>query len=257
MNKLLFFFLLIITTGLYIFNVDQKITNKFVFVNNIKKYYTEKLINIEKALNKYFFQVKTIEDLSLENKELIEYKLLYLNNKTELENIKNSYTSLKLDSSKLQLTKILSYVNLDDYTKVWLDLKKEDKKIQGLVSNDSAVGIVINQAGQAQALLNGNPKSNYSVYIGKEKAPGIIHGSSNTNLILAKYIPIWMNIKIGDEVITSGMDDIFFEGLKVGKVVSIKKMADMQEAKIEPHVNVLKMKFFYIYTNEKKTNKKP
>ncbi len=48
-----------------------------------------------------------------------------------------------------------------------------------------------------------------------------------------KYIPIWIEINLGDEVITSGMDNIFFKGLKVGKVVSINKMADQQEAFIK------------------------
>lgn len=43
------------------------------------------------------------------------------------------------------------------------------------------------------------------------------------------------------------MDNIFFKGLKVGKVVSINKMADMQEAVIEPYAKVLKRRFFYIY----------
>ena len=37
-------------------------------------------------------------------------------------------------------------------------------------------------------------------------------------MLVAKYIPSWMNIYIGDEVITSGMDDIFPQGLKLGKI---------------------------------------
>ncbi len=43
------------------------------------------------------------------------------------------------------------------------------------------------------------------------------------------------------------MDGIFFEGLKVGKVVSIKKMQDIQEATIAPYAKVLKQKSFFVY----------
>ena len=72
-----------------------------------------------------------------------------------------------------------------------------------------------------------------------------------------------MDISIGDEVISSGMDNIFFRGLKVGKVIKINKMPDMQEAIIQAYSQVREKKYFYTYENieEKKeilkTNKKP
>ena len=46
------------------------------------------------------------------------------------------------------------------------------------------------------------------------------------------------------------MDDIFFEGLKVGRVISIKKMADMQEATVEPYAKAQQETFFYIYSKK-------
>lgn len=264
MNKLLFLLLLILAIGLYIFNIDQSITQKFRFVNDIKKYYLEKLIVVQNGIEKYFFQVSTIESLSKENDELKKYKILFEKSENEL----NTYSKLTndLDKTQIELTlvKVLSYVNFDDQTKVWLDRKKEDEKIEGLISENYAAGIVINQSNHALALLNGNDKSNYAVFIGENRAPGIIHGMLNSNMIIAKYVPIWMNINVGDEVITSGLDDIFFEGLKVGIVKSIKKMPDMQEATIEPYVNASNKGYFYIYSKkilekkeEKVFNKKP
>ena len=241
--------------GLYIFNVDQSVSSNFKFINDIKNFYTEKLVKVEQTLTKYFFQSQTIENLSLENEDLKKYRLLYVEKSLELKEIKDIHSSLKNYQSDLKLTKVLSYVDFDDFTKVWLDVEKTDSHIQGLISENFAAGIVINKGNQALALLNGNEKSNYAVFIGENKAPGITHATSNSNVLLAKFIPIWINIKVGDEVITSGMDNIFFEGLKVGKVVGIRKMADMQEARIEPYVNALEQNFFYIYS--KKVIKKP
>jgi len=255
MNKLLFLLLFIVAIGLYIFNIDQSVTNKFNFVNDIKKYYSEKLINTEAALNKYFSQVKTIENLSVENEELKKYKTLYIDLKTTIDRINDSKTTIIQNHGELKHVKVLSYVNFDDYTKVWLDVKKSDKKIEALISKNYAAGIVISQTGQALALLNGNEKSNYAVFIGENKAPGIVHGLEKSNLIVAKYVPIWIDIKEGDEVITSGMDDIFFEGLQVGKVISIKKMADMQEATIEPYINAIKESYFYVYSKKEEKEK--
>ena len=47
------------------------------------------------------------------------------------------------------------------------------------------------------------------------------------------------------------MDNIFYKGLKVGKVVKINKMADMQEAIIKPYSQVYQKRFFYTYENIK------
>ncbi|MGB5919718.1 rod shape-determining protein MreC [Arcobacter sp.] len=250
MNKLLFVLLFIIMVGLYIFNVDQSLSSKFIFINKIKDYYTEKLVIVEETLTKYFFQAQTIEDLTLENQDLKKFRLLYTEKKLELTHIKDSHIDLKNYKADLRLAQVLSYVEFDDFTKVWLDAKKTDSQIEGLISENYAAGIVVNKDNQALALLNGNEKSNYAVYIGENKAPGITHGKANSNILLAKFIPIWIDIKIGDEVITSGMDNIFFEGLKVGKVIAIKKMADMQEAQIEPYINALNQNFFYIYSKK-------
>ena len=52
-------------------------------------------------------------------------------------------------------------------------------------------------------------------------------------------------IKKGDEVITSGMDNIFFEGLKVGRVTEVTNLADMKIATVKSYVNVLKKKYFH------------
>ncbi len=250
MNRILFLFLLIISIGLYIFNIDQSITDKFRFVNDIKKYYSERLIVVEEALNKYFSQVNTINKLSEENKELNKYQILYTKTEKQLEEILDKNEKLQINDANLKLTKVLSYVKFDDYTKVWLDLEKADKKIEGLISNNYAAGIVVNQSNQSLALLNGNEKSNYAVFIGENRAPGIVHGIENSKNIIIKYIPIWIDIKKDDEVITSGMDDIFFEGLKVGRVISIKKMADMQEATVEPYAKAQQETFFYIYSKK-------
>ncbi len=53
------------------------------------------------------------------------------------------------------------------------------------------------------------------------------------------------------------MDNIFFEGLKVGKVVDVKKMADIQEATVQPYSQVYKKKYFHIYTKKDKPSEVP
>lgn len=221
-------------------------STNFTFFNKIKEFYIEKVISITNFTEKYFNQAKNISILKKENEELLKYKTLYIDQKTQLNEIQKK-SSLQTIQESVTLVKALSYVEFDDLTRVWLDLKKEDTKIAGLIYNNFAAGIVVKKDDKALALLNGNEKANYAVFIGENSAPGIIHDYRKSKYIVAKYIPIWIDIKIGDEVITSGMDNIFFKGLKVGKVISINKMADMQEAVIAPYAQVLKERFFYLY----------
>ena len=56
------------------------------------------------------------------------------------------------------------------------------------------------------------------------------------------------------------MDNIFFEGLKVGRIMEVTSLPDMKIATVKPYVNVLKKKYFYVYKNvnqELKTIEKP
>lgn len=265
MNKALFTFILFIIGLVYIFNADKPFTEKFTVVNNIKQFYVQQVIAFGNWTQKYFNQADTIESLREENHTLSQYRTLYSKANTSLKVLQNAIFELDNSMIELKLSNVLSYVSFDDYTKVWLDYEKKDQQILGLISNNYAAGIVKNFAGKSMALLNGNEKANYAVFVGENKAPGIVHGSHNDNLIVIKYIPIWMNIKVNDEVLTSGMDNIFFQGLKVGKVVKIKKLADMQEAYVSPYAQALKEEHFYVYKKitpkaepqAKKTNKLP
>ncbi len=247
MSKFLFFLLFITISLGYLFKVDQLISKNFNPLNSIKKSYVETSLSFKNIKDRYFNQVLQIEELQKVNTELKNYKLYYLSTKNKLDSILEALDSSSSIAQQISFTQVISYINFNDFTKVWLNLEKKDDVILGLISEQYAAGIVLNQNGKAKAFLNGNEKANYAIFIGENKAPGIIHASKNKEYLVAKYIPIWFDIKIGDEVITSGMDDIFFEGLKVGKIISIKKMQDIQEATIMAYAKVLKQKSFFVY----------
>lgn len=251
MNKFIFFILFLAISLGYLFEVDEMIARNFNPFDKIKKTYINIIVSLQETTEKYFKQVTTIQELQEENKELRPYKILYESTSNELDSVLKTVNNPNSTTDQVKFVKVLSYIDFDNFTKVWLDMKKEDDSILGLISQGYAAGIVVNQKGRAKALLNGNEKCNYAIFIGDKKAPGIIHPSKNGHKLIAKYVPIWFDIKKGDEVITSGMDNIFFEGLKVGKVESIKKIQDIQEATITPYANVLKQKSFFVYKQVK------
>jgi rod shape-determining protein MreC len=251
MRKFVFVLLFIIASLSYLFEVDELLIKKFTFFNDLKISYINKGISISSSLEKYFDQATKIEELTIENKELREYKILYNTTQKQLDAVKEFLVNIELNQSrpKIELVKVLSYVSFNDFTKVWIDKKPEDDNILGLITENYAAGILVNKDGRSVGLLNGNKESSYAVFIGEGKSPGIITSSKNQDELLIKYIPIWAEINKGDEVITSGMDNIFFEGLKVGRIIEITSLPDMKIATVKPYVNVLKKKYFYSYKN--------
>jgi rod shape-determining protein MreC len=249
MRKLLFILLFIIVGLGYLFKVDELIIKKFTFFNDLKLSYIDKVINISTTIEKHFDQANTIDKLKIENNELKEYKILYTTTQKQLDIIKDFIININTQElkPKIELVKVLSYINFNDFTKVWLDQERTDDQILGLITEDYAAGIVVNKDGRSVALLNGNKECSYAVFIGENKVPGIVTSSKDGKDLLIKFIPIWSEIKKGDEVITSGMDNIFFEGLKVGIISEVTNLPDMKIAIVKPYANVLKKKYFYTY----------
>lgn len=251
MRKFIFIFLFIIAALSYLFQIDELLIKKFTFFNDFKITYIDKAINFSTSIEKYADQANTIQKLKNENNELKEYKILYETTYTQLNSLKEFLTNIDISEykPKIELVKVISYINYNDFTKVWLDQKIDDDTILGLITDNYSAGIVVNKDGHAVGLLNGNKDCSYAVFIGENRAPGIITASDNQDELQIKFIPIWAQINKGDEVITSGMDNIFFEGLKVGRVEEVTNFADMKMAIVKPYVNVLKKKYFHTYKN--------
>jgi rod shape-determining protein MreC len=106
-----------------------------------------------------------------------------------------------------------------------------------------AAGIVVKNYGNySLALLNSNPKTTYTVIIGKNEIPGIFYGKDNVVKYIKKYVPI----KVGDIVKTSGLDGIFYKGALVGVVQQVTQKKLYQEVKLKLYYDKLTPDFFYV-----------
>ncbi len=249
---LLGFFLLSIALllgALYFTNIIQK---PFIStLNNIKINYHDITELISTNIEKHFFQASHIEELEekialYENNHLVMQQLA-----SEVNDLFALNQSKLLTDPKVELVRVISYQKFGDLNRVWLDIQDyNSSKIYGLTYKELVAGIVIDKNDKPLALLNRDIKSSYAVYVGSNKAPGIAHGNSSQNLII-KFIPAWFTLKKGDEVITSGLDKIFFKGLKVGKVISVTKSGGYQNAVVEPYYKANNPNYFYMITKVK------
>jgi len=215
-------------------------------LNHIKTTYHNSTAFVKKQFYKHFFQAKHIEELSEQLQQYENNHLVMQQLASEINSLfKENHSKLKTDP-RVQLVRTISYENFGDFNRIWMDIPDyNSSKIYGLIYKELVAGIVINKKNRPLGLLNRDIKSSYAVEIGKLKAPGIAHGNNGKNLVV-KFIPAWFEINEGDEVITSGLDNIFFKGLRVGRVISVKSSQGYQNAIVEPYYNSESPKYFHI-----------
>ncbi|MDX1295673.1 MAG: rod shape-determining protein MreC [Sulfurimonadaceae bacterium] len=226
---------------------SESIQAPFVSVlNTAKTTYHDSVEAVQNAIEEHFSQQETIiaqrDEITALKNRLLEQQQLKEEN---AELLIAQQSGLKVDP-RVELVRTLSYAKFGDTRKVWLEMQDfNTTKVYGLVREGAAAGIVVESRNQPLALLNGDPKSSYAVFVGKQRAPGIVHGN-NSDTLLVKFIPTWIPIYAGDEVSTSGLDNLFFRGLKVGKVLSVTLSEGYQSAVIEPYYRADDPGYFHV-----------
>jgi rod shape-determining protein MreC len=234
--------LLLILTFLIVVFFQIPIVKKYTLesANSLKNSFSSLLTSWKETYEEYIDQKNTLQNLLKENKFL----------KDEIQKIAVKYATCrdlryfkKLNVPNVVFTQVISYAKLPDFTEVYVNYDKSFDKPRGLVYNNMAAGIVVkNYSNYSLALLNSNEKTSYTVYIGKEKIPGIFYGKIDT----VKYIPKFKPINVGDLVVTSGLDGVFYKGARVGIVTEVMQKKLYQEAKVKLFYNDLNPEFFYV-----------
>jgi len=224
---------------------------KILFITDvIKKEYILFIDFFENIYQKHFHQKEKIEFLLKKNRELKKYFLVYSALQDEFNTLKKSCNINFSYKFNFKFVRAISYTKLNDFSSLWLEFEDfNESKIYGLVKDNYAAGIVVAQDHRAKALLNTNQKCSYGVEIGKSKAPGVAIGSKD-GFLKVEFIPLYKRVKIGDEVVTSGMDKIFIYGIKVGKVVKVDNIGSFKVALVKPYANLSHPKYFWVILNE-------
>jgi len=248
MNKnsfLTFFFIAAIIGGfLYFTNILQ--SPLLYLTHSIKSTYSSMIESTRNMIDEHLQQQQTIIELKNKvnyyEKELLEMHQVAF----EYKNIIQEQNSTLVTLPKTSLARTISYVHYGDTNKLWIEMENFDhKQVYGLLYRGYTAGIVLAKNDQPMALLNTDPKCSYAVTVGTSMAPGIVRGN-NARQMIVEFIPSWIPIAVGDEVMTSGLDKIFLSGLKVGKVVSIHKAQGYQNALIEPYFYGKNPTYFHI-----------
>lgn len=131
----------------------------------------------------------------------------------------------------------------------WLEFKDFDPKKQyGLLYKGFAAGVVVEKDQKPVANMISSREAIFSVVIGEDRIEGVAFGDGE--FIKVKYIPKYKDPKVGDEVITSGFDHIFYEGIKVGRVIQVIIKDMYKEAIVKPFVVLDNPRYMYAVETE-------
>jgi len=245
-----FFIILALFMGALYFN--NPIQSPLIsFLNSIKFGYHHSMELIDNTIDKHFFQARKIQDLKNELQKYENNHLVMQQLASEINDMYKENNSSLTIHPQVDLVRAIAYKEFGDLNRLWLEVPDYNaSKIYGLTYKELVAGIVISVDNKPLALLNSDIKSAYSVYVGKDKAPGIAHGNNAKNIVI-NFIPAWFNIQPGDEVTTSGLDNIFFKGLKVGKIISVTKSQGYQNAIVEQYYKSNEPTYFHMIRSVK------
>lgn len=210
----------------------------------IGSYYSAKNYIVD-TINEHFNQVDEIRILRAKNESLEQTSILVSTFASQLNSLLEDRNSTQY-FPKVSLVKAISYVQISDYNRVWLSFSSNlnSSRNRGLIYQGYTAGIAVVKDGRLMALLQGDEQCTFSVYVGKGKIPGVAQGKNDK--VIVKFIPKWEKINIGDEVLTSGLDEIFFSGVPVGKVVNVLSEDMYQSAEIEVFAHIKIPSYMYL-----------
>jgi len=247
--------LLLILTVLLSRN-DERITDTLLgIINPIKQNYQNFTQNLEDKSYSYIFQKESIEKLSKENRILRKRLLEQIH---YIEQVKNIYEVLpdlsRLAVPSISIIETISYVKLNSFSQVVLTKPKglEEDKLYGMIQGSVVAGTARVRNNQLYGYLTSDEKCRFSVFIGHTKAPGIALGYEKNEMIV-KFIPKWHNVQVGEKVITSGLDNIFFADIPVGIVTKVEVQNSYTVAHIKTFSDIFHPKTFFLINDAKAT----
>ena len=247
--------LLLILVVLLTRNNDKISDTLLNVVNPIKQKYKAVTQGLEDKSHSYIFQKETIEKFSHENRVLRKRLLEQMHYIEQVQEVYEILPQLsRLPAHNISIAETISYVKLNSFSQIILTKPKGivEKKIYGLIQGTVVAGVSMVKNGQLYGYLTSDDKCRFSVFIGDKKAPGIAIGVEK-NKMLIKFIPKWHNIQVGDKVVTSGLDEIFFRGLPVGIVTKVEVQSAYTVAYIKTYSNVMHPKTFFVINDPKAT----
>ncbi len=255
-TRVVIIIILLLVLAVLLTRNDERLSDTLLrVINPIKQNYKILTESLKQKSHSYLFQKESIEKLSRENLYLRQKLLEQSNYLYQIQDIYKALPQLsRLPIHNISITQTISYVKLNSFSQIILTKPKglQPDKLYGLIQNKVVAGTAMVHNNQLYGYLTSDRKCHFSVFVGPQKAPGIAIGKQDNEMII-KFIPKWHKVQVGDRVITSGLDNIFFPNIPVGIVTKIDLQSSYIVAHIKTYNDIFHPKIFFLINNAKAT----
>ena len=186
------------------------------------------------SIANYFYSISNLRSAQSENdllKQRVQELEVELKQKEELASENSRFREL-LDLREQSKYKILTARIIGRDPSVWFDATTVNRgSLDGVtvympvVTNGGLVGRVtaVSPLTSQVDLLTRSTSGVGAIVgqIGESNALGVVSGTSKKDLLEMKYVSGSIDVKVGQSVFTTGQDDIFPAGLKIGEIVNV------------------------------------
>ncbi|HQZ94938.1 MAG TPA: rod shape-determining protein MreC [Pyrinomonadaceae bacterium] len=186
------------------------------------------------SIANYFYSISNLRSAQSENdllKQRVQELEVELKQKEELAS-ENSRFREMLDLREQSKYKVLTARIIGRDPSVWFDATTVNRgSLDGVtlympvVTNGGLVGRVtaVSPLTSQVDLLTRSTSGVGAIVgqIGESNALGVVSGTSKKDLLEMKYVSGSIDVKLGQSVFTTGQDDIFPAGLKIGEIVNV------------------------------------
>ncbi|MSR76880.1 MAG: rod shape-determining protein MreC [Candidatus Omnitrophica bacterium] len=121
--------------------------------------------------------------------------------------------------------------------------KEHVKKDMAIIVSEGLVGRVLQSAPSAsRGILLTDPEARVSVVTSESRSQGVAAGDGSQKLSML-YLDLDSGVQVGEDVLTSGVGELFPKGLRIGKISAISKSLDGLHllAQVDPYVRFSKL----------------
>jgi rod shape-determining protein MreC len=220
-----------------------------IVTNNTKNYF--KIMAEHKEAEKENKELKEKVKEALQENAILKEKLIAYDRLKKLLELKESF------SYKMIPALVIAREPGNWFNSIIIDKGIVDgvKKNMAIATYSGLVGRVISvDFYSAKVLLISDQRSAIGGMIQRSRDIGVIKGSES-NYCYMEYLSQEADVKMNDIVITSGLGSIFPKGIKIGKVVGIKKESHelFQRVLVRPEVDFTKLEEVFVVKNPNRT----
>jgi rod shape-determining protein MreC len=184
-----------------------------------------------------------LSDLEIENSHLIEFR-------HENRRLRGLLSIVEDGGIKGIAARVIGYDPSNWVQAIIVNRGSKDGVQAGMavLESEGVVGQVISASfNSSRVLLIADHGSGVDAIIQSSRARGVVEGSGS-GMCKLRYVLVGETVKVGDRVITSGMDGIFPKGLLIGKISDIRSDGLFQSIDVKPTVMFSKLENVLIVT---------